>query len=72
MAETPLQNISTVHGMGRSRKQHFGRLKPMRTRNLSNLVKIPITKTHSFEIQAIKHNGSGLLNVFQKKVIAKS
>jgi hypothetical protein len=47
MAETPFQNISIVHGMGRSGRQHFGRLKPMRTRNLSNLVKIPITKTHS-------------------------
>ena len=47
MVETPLQNISTVYGMGRSRRQHFGRFKPMRTRNLSNIVKSPITKTHS-------------------------
>ena len=43
MAETPWQNISTVQGIGRSRRQHFGRLKPM----CLLPAKIPITKTHS-------------------------
>ena len=42
MAETPLQNISTVYSMERSKRQQF---KSTRTQNFSNLIKIPITKT---------------------------
>ena len=47
MAETPVQNISTIYGMGRSKNQCPWRSKSTRTRNFSNLVKIPITRTLS-------------------------